>query len=71
MEGRTTIVVAHRLSTIQQVDRILVLSQGRVAEQGSHGELMDRDGLYRRLYDNYFAASDAERRILAAGGQRA
>jgi ATP-binding cassette subfamily B protein len=68
MEGRTTIVVAHRLSTIQQVDRILVLSHGRVAEQGSHKQLMDRGGIYRRLYDNYFAASEAERRTLAAGG---
>jgi len=70
MKGRTTIVVAHRLSTIQQVDRILVLSHGRVAEQGSHSELMDKGGLYRRLYDSYYAASEAERRVLAAGGLR-
>ena len=64
MEGRTTIVVAHRLSTIQQVDRILVLSGGQVAEDGSHSDLMERGGLYRRFYDNYFAASDSQRALL-------
>ena len=71
MEGRTTIVVAHRLSTIQQVDRILVLSQGQVAEEGSHSELMERKGLYRRFFENYFAASEAQRAILSGsiGGQ--
>jgi ATP-binding cassette, subfamily B, multidrug efflux pump len=65
MEGRTTIVVAHRLSTIQQVDRILVLSQGQVAEEGSHSELMERRGLYRRFFESYFAASEAQRAILS------
>lgn len=59
MEGRTAIVVAHRLSTIQQVDRIVVLKGGRVAEQGSHAELMEADGLYRKLYENYYSASSA------------
>ena len=52
-------MVAHRLSTIQQVDRIAVLHQGRLAEIGSHRELMSRDGLYRRLYDAYFATGSA------------
>ena len=61
MEGRTTIVVAHRLSTIQQVDRILVLNQGKVAEEGTHLELMAHGGFYRRFFDNYFAASEAQR----------
>ncbi len=64
MEGRTTIVVAHRLSTIQQVDRILVLNQGTVAEEGSHAELMAHGGFYRRFFDNYFAASESQRALL-------
>jgi subfamily B ATP-binding cassette protein MsbA len=50
MSGRTTFVVAHRLTTIQRADRILVLSQGRLVESGTHGELMDRKGLYHYLY---------------------
>ena len=59
MAGRTAIVVAHRLSTIQEVDRIVVLKNGRVAEQGSHEELMASRGLYRTLYENYYAGASA------------
>ena len=51
LRGRTAIVVAHRLSTIRTVDRILVFDDGRIVEQGSHAELMARRGLYRRLFD--------------------
>ena len=50
MEGRTTFVVAHRLSTIQRADRILVLDKGKLVEEGTHAELLERKGLYHYLY---------------------
>ena len=49
MRGRTTLVIAHRLSTIEHADRVVVMDRGRVAEQGSHQELMQAGGLYARL----------------------
>src|SRR5436190_8851652 len=58
MVGRTTFLVAHRLSTIRGVDRILVLSRGRLVEQGTHEELLRSDGLYRELFE----AQDRDRR---------
>ncbi|MEE2828354.1 MAG: ABC transporter ATP-binding protein [Myxococcota bacterium] len=58
MHRRTTVVVAHRLSTIQQVDRIAVLHQGQVAELGSHAELFAINGVYRKFYDTYFAVAE-------------
>lgn len=51
MQGRTSIVIAHRLSTIQDVDRIMVLRKGRLIEQGSHFELLEQNGYYRKLYE--------------------
>jgi ABC-type multidrug transport system fused ATPase/permease subunit len=54
MRGRTTFVIAHRLATVRRADRILVLDQGRLAEAGTHGELLRRGGLYRELFDLQF-----------------
>jgi subfamily B ATP-binding cassette protein MsbA len=51
MENRTTIVIAHRLSTIQNADQIVVVEGGKIAERGTHQELIDHNGLYKRLID--------------------
>ncbi len=55
MEGRTSFIVAHRLSTIREADVILVMRQGRIVEQGSHEELLQRNGFYAELYKSQFA----------------
>ena len=55
MKGRTTIVIAHRLTTIHSADKIVVLDRGRVIDQGSHKELMSRGGIYRDLYELQFS----------------
>ena len=49
MKGRTTLVIAHRLATVQQANRILVLDHGQLVEQGTHAELVQRGGIYARL----------------------
>lgn len=54
MRERTTLVIAHRLSTVEHADRIVVLNQGRVAESGTHSELLARNGIYAGLYRNQF-----------------
>ncbi|MEY4745695.1 MAG: hypothetical protein RLZZ442_287, partial [Cyanobacteriota bacterium] len=54
MAGRTVLVIAHRLATVQGADRILVLDGGRIVEQGSHNELMEQGGRYRELCERQF-----------------
>ncbi|HUY37372.1 MAG TPA: ABC transporter transmembrane domain-containing protein [Candidatus Binataceae bacterium] len=58
MRNRTTLVIAHRLSTVRRADRIVVVVHGRIVEEGSHEELFERDGEYRKLYNLQFASGD-------------
>jgi ATP-binding cassette subfamily B protein len=60
MKGRTTLVIAHRLATVQKASRILVMDKGRIVEQGTHTELVAKGGLYGRLAEMQFAAEAAE-----------
>jgi ATP-binding cassette subfamily B protein len=60
MENRTTLVIAHRLATVQRADRILVLDQGRIVEEGRHADLLRRGGLYARLAELQFALDAAQ-----------
>ena len=55
MEGRTSFIVAHRLSTIQEADIILVMKDGNIIEQGSHDSLLEKGGFYAMLYNSQFA----------------
>ena len=59
MRGRTSLVIAHRLSTVQNADKILVLHHGKVCEIGTHHELLEKDGIYARLYELQFAVASA------------
>ena len=69
MEGRTTFVIAHRLATVRDADRIVVLDGGRVVEQGTHDALVAAGGLYARLADRQFASADL--RVAGADLERA
>ena len=57
MENHTSFVIAHRLSTIQNADQILVLDHGQIVEIGSHQELLEKDGFYKKLYEAQFSRS--------------
>jgi len=59
MSGRTSLVIAHRLSTVQGADRILVFHHGRLAEEGTHAELLEERGLYARLHELQFVSRSA------------
>ncbi len=65
--GRTTLVIAHRLSTVRNADRIVVMSEGRIVETGTHASLLKQGGLYRRLYEMQFAQEEKDDRYPAGG----
>jgi ATP-binding cassette subfamily B protein len=60
MQGRTTLVIAHRLATIKSADRIVVMDQGRIVEEGTHQSLIARGGLYSRLAELQFRTDEPE-----------
>ncbi len=63
MQNRTTFVIAHRLSTVQHADRILVLDEGRIIEEGTHAELIEQNGLYSHLYELQFRDLDEDSQL--------
>lgn len=68
MRGRTSIIIAHRFSTIQHVDRILVIHKGRLAEEGTHRDLLARGGIYARLYELQYRDQERAAAARAGGG---
>ena len=60
MKGRTSFIIAHRLSTIKNADLILVMNQGDIIEQGTHEELLAKDGFYANLYNSQFQEAEEE-----------
>jgi subfamily B ATP-binding cassette protein MsbA len=65
MQNRTTFVIAHRLSTVQHADRIIVIDEGEIVEEGTHAELIQADGLYSHLYELQFRDLDSDTKLSA------
>jgi ABC-type multidrug transport system fused ATPase/permease subunit len=59
LRGRSTLIIAHRLSTVLRADRVVVIDRGRIIEEGSHENLLSRDGVYSRLFRGQFRGSTA------------
>ncbi len=66
-KGRTTLVIAHRLSTVVNADQIIVIDEGRVVEQGTHAELLAKNGLYAGMWNRQREAEEAREKLLHAG----
>ncbi|MFV2016105.1 MAG: ABC transporter ATP-binding protein, partial [Candidatus Heimdallarchaeota archaeon] len=60
LKNRTSIIIAHRLTTIKKVDRIIVLKNGEIIEEGKHSELLEKNGHYAELYHKYFEFQELE-----------
>jgi ATP-binding cassette, subfamily B, bacterial len=70
MQGRTSLVIAHRLSTVLSADEILVMKEGRLVEQGTHSELLEQDGVYGQLYHTQFGGEKHPTRPMPVSKER-
>ena len=70
VRGRTTIAIAHRLSTLRRADRLVVMEHGQLVEQGQHQELLDRQGAYWRLYEAQARRAEAEQGLASVSDTR-
>jgi ATP-binding cassette subfamily B protein len=70
LQGRTSVVIAHRLSTVRNADTILVLAAGRIVQRGTHEELLAEGGMYRMLYETQFATDPGEAPASNGSGSR-
>ena len=61
--GKTTLIIAHRMNTIKDADKIIVLDNGKIAEEGTHDELMNKNGIYKKMWDEYKKSVDWKIRL--------